>query len=136
MSEISISEATSHPLAKYRNHLEFNGYRVEEIGELLYCRHSRKSNLILKEIIERGVLVSLVYTFQPNLNRFDVLEYLNHLNAHLIFMKAYMDQDSDLILETFFEGDYDRTNFSILLDNIEYDMRTLIENNQTPIYLR
>ncbi len=50
MSEIDISKATSHLLAKYRNYLEFNGYQVKEIGEPLYCRHSRKPNLILKEI--------------------------------------------------------------------------------------
>ncbi|ERT04778.1 bacterial sensory transduction regulator family protein [Lyngbya aestuarii BL J] len=136
MSDLDLNEATSHPLAKYRNHLEFYGYRIEEIEDRLYCRHSRKSNLILNAISDRGVLISIVYSFEPDFERLDMLEYVNELNLYFTFMKAYLDEDGDLILETFFEGEYDRTNFSILLDNIEYDTEILLENELTQEYLK
>ncbi|MEB3282879.1 MAG: YbjN domain-containing protein [Lyngbya sp.] len=136
MSDLGLNEATSHPLAKYRNHLEFYGYRVEEIEDRLYCRHTRKSNLILNPISDRGVLISIVYSFEPDLDRLEILEYVNELNGYFSFMKAYIDEDNDLILETFFEGEYDRKNFSILLDNIEYDTDILLQNEWTQDYLK
>ena len=136
MSDLGLNEATSHPLAKYRNHLEFYGYRVEEIEDRLYCRHTRKSNLILNPISDRGVLISIVYSFEPDLDRLEILEYVNELNGYFSFMKAYIDEDNELILETFFEGEYDRKNFSILLDNIEYDTDILLQNEWTQDYLK
>lgn len=135
MEELNISSAEVHPLVLYRNHLEFNGYRVEESDEELLCLHSRKPNLLLKPVSDRGVLVSTVYTFNDEVSRIDTLEYVNQLNAAFIFMKAFVDEDNSLILDTFFEGGYDRTNFSILLDNIEYDMTSFRSNPLTQEYL-
>lgn len=54
-------------------------------------------------------------------------------------MKAYIDEgeeENDLIMETFFEGNYDRTNFSLLLENIEYDMNIFTQNELTQQYLQ
>jgi hypothetical protein len=52
-------------------------------------------------------------------------------------MKAYIYGDeNDLFLETFAEGEYDRTNFSIMLDNIEYDMDILINHKLTKDFLQ
>jgi len=141
MSEMSISEHTAHPLALYRNHLEFNGYRVEENGELLFCRHPRKISLLLRPVPDRGVLVSTMYTLNDSLTRMQTLEYANQLNSSFIFMKAYIDTEEDgsessLMLETFFEGEYDRTNFSILLDNIEADIGFLYRHELTESYLQ
>jgi hypothetical protein len=48
MSELGMSDATAHPLARYRNHLEFLGYRVEEGEDELVGRHTRKPNLMLR----------------------------------------------------------------------------------------
>jgi hypothetical protein len=81
-------------------------------------------------------LVSIVYSFEPDLDRLDLLEYVNELNLYFTFLKAYLDEDDDLILETFFEGEYDRTNFSIMLDNIEYDTDVLLDNELTQDYLQ
>jgi len=140
MSEMSISENTAHPLVLYRNHLEFNGYRAEENGELLFCRHPRKINLLLRPVPDRGVLVSTMYGLKDELTRMEMLEYANQLNTSFIFMKAYIDAEEDgsgvsLMLETFFEGEYDRTNFSILLDNIEADIGYLYRHESTEAYL-
>lgn len=134
MSELGISDSTAHPLAYYRNHLEFLGYRVEEGDDEIVGRHTRKPNLMVRPISDRGVLVSTVYSFKTSFSRLETLEYVNTLNSTLMFMKAYVDEDDDLVMETFFEGQYDRSNFSILLDNIDYDTRIFLELELTQVY--
>ena len=134
MSDLNISDATAHPLTRYRNHLEFLGYRVEEGEDDLVGRHTRKPNLMVRPISDRGVLVSTIYSFTHGLDRLATLEYVNDLNGALMFMKAYVDDDLDLVMETFFEGQYDRSNFSILLDNVEYDMRVFFSMDLTREY--
>lgn len=140
MSELQVNPETAHPLARYRNHLEFYGYRVEEEEGVILCRHPRKYNLCLRAVPNRGVLVYTLYSVNPNVSRMDILEYVNHLNANLIFMKVYIDDDEDegestLNIETFYEGDYDRTNFAILLDNIDSDIRQISSHELTEKFL-
>ncbi len=138
MQHMNIQDTTVHPLAKYRNHLEFNGYHVEEDDDLLFCRHSRKANLILRSISDRGVLISTLYSCTANIQMVNLLTYVNALNADFLFIKAYINEEEErsLVIETFFEGNYDRTNFSILLDNFEYDMNILYQNELTEEYLQ
>ncbi|MGI0484832.1 YbjN domain-containing protein [Pantanalinema rosaneae CENA516] len=135
MQDLNLSEAVAHPLARYRNHLEFNGYVVEEGDGVILCRHPRKPNLIVTDFDSRGVSVATVYNCDPDVKRLHLLEYLNELNAEFLFMKAYVDEENCLLLETFFEGAYDRTNFSILLENIEYDMARFFEHKLTEAYV-
>ncbi len=138
MQDMNIQDTTVHPLAKYRNHLEFNGYHVEEDDDLLFCRHSRKANLILRSISDRGVLISTLYSCEANIQMVNLLTYVNGLNADFLFIKAYINEEEErsLVIETFFEGNYDRTNFSILLDNFEYDMNIFYQNELTEEYLQ
>lgn len=135
MSDINI-EATAHPLAKYRNHLEFNGYQVqEEDDKIIVATHPRKQNLSLQGFPERGVYVCAVYSFLPGVERGNVLEYINELNSQLMYLKAYVDEENNLVLETFYEGDYDRKNFSILLENIEDDWQIITGHELSEEYL-
>ena len=137
MTEMNINDAVAHPLAKYRNHLEFNGYQVdEEEDALLLCRHPRKQNMVLRYIPDRGVLITIPFDCEPDINKINLLEYVNGLNADFIFIKAYVDEEKTLFLETFFDGDYDRKNFSTLLDNIESDLEVLGDNELTQEYLQ
>jgi hypothetical protein len=39
-------------------------------------------------------------------------------------------------METFFEGEYDRSNFSLLLENLEYDISVFSQNMLTPEFLQ
>ena len=136
MQDINIQNTPAHSLSKYRNHLEFNGYKIEEQeDDRIFGLHPRKPNLILRKIGNRGVLVSTLCYVKKNINRINILEFTNVLNTELFFMKAYLD-DERLIIETFFEGDYDRTNFSILLENIDFDMRTFLEHKLTETYIQ
>jgi hypothetical protein len=72
----SVNDATSHPLAKHRNHLEFNGYRIEEMEDSIICFHPRKSNLFLKMVSGRGVLANITYSFKQHVGRLSILEYI------------------------------------------------------------
>ncbi len=137
MQDIDLQNAVAHCLAKYRNHLEFTGYKIEDEGEdWLFSRHPRKANLWLKKVGDRGILVSTMYGVKENVKRTNFLEFINSLNAEFLFMKAYLNDEGLLRLETFFEGDYDRTNFSILLENIEFDMNIFLENQLLEAYLQ
>ncbi|WP_235112829.1 hypothetical protein [Acaryochloris sp. 'Moss Beach'] len=103
MQDINLQSSVAHALAKYRNHLEFTGYTVEDAGEDgLLSRHPRKSNLYLKQVGNRGVLVSIIYGAEENVRRSNFLEFLNSLNAEFLFMKAYLNDNGSLRLETFF----------------------------------
>ncbi len=88
------------------------------------------------EIKTRGVLVNTLYGVKENINRTSFLEFINALNTEFMFMKAYINDQGLMRIETFFEGDYDRTNFSILLDNIDSDIDTLFGHDLTEAYLR
>ena len=135
MPDISITDLVAHPLARYRNHLEFHGYHIEEDDNVILCRHSSKTNLMLKAVSDRGVLISTIYSCKSNIKRINLLEYMNTLNYEFVFMKAYVNEENALMMETFLEGIYDRTNFSLLLDNIEHDMGTFGGNEFTEQYL-
>ena len=84
---------------------------------------------------DRGVLVSANYGVKGNTKRTSFLEFTNSLNAEFLFMKAYLNDEGLMRLETFFEGDYDRTNFSILLENIDFDMNIFFGNDLTEVYI-
>ncbi len=137
MPDINFQGTVAHCLAKYRNHLEFTGYKIEEAGEsCLFGHHPRKANLWLTRIGERGVLVNTAYGVKENIKRASVLEFINSLNAEFLFMKAYLNDKGLMRVETFSEGEYDRINFSILLENIDFDINTFSENELTEFYIQ
>lgn len=125
-SEIQVS----HSLERYKNHLEFLGYIAEEDGESsIFAKHHRKDNLwVLKFGCDIGILARLTYVFPSRFNSDPVLLYIyaNDLNNQFYFLRACVSSFSDggyyLRLESVLEGDYDRRNFSIFLDNIERDL--------------
>lgn len=131
------TDDVAHPLVRYRNHLEFHGYHVEEEDDdSLYCRHprNRKKSLFVYNY-SLGVSITIFYFFKTEVMRTDLLEYVNELNSEFMYMKGYIDWEDTLILQIFFNGDYDRRKFSILLDNIEDDISVLDKNKLTKEYL-
>jgi len=129
MSDIEDDSSTAHPLVKFINHLEFARYKAQEQGEdWVLTTHPTKPNLFLKQIESRGVLVGITYGAKQNVSRIELLEFINMMNSELLFMKVYCSDEELICLETFFEGDYDRTNFSILLENIEFDMQLFLSH--------
>ncbi|WP_017302411.1 YbjN domain-containing protein [Nodosilinea nodulosa] len=132
MSEIDSNTEiqVSHVLDRYKNHLEFIGYLVEEDGETsIFAKHHRKENLrILKFGGDIGVLARLTYAFPArfNLDPIPLYIYANDLNNQFYFMKACVSSFTEggyfLCMDSVLEGGYDRRNFSIFLDNIERDL--------------
>lgn len=136
MTNFKINDAVAHPLAPFRNHLEFHGYRIEEEEDLIFCHHQRKHNLILRSVPDRGVLVSTIYHTAENVRRIELLEYINRINGDILFSKAYVDDEDSFIVETFFEGEYDRTNFSLLLENIDFDISIISNDEMTERFIQ
>lgn len=136
MNHLNISKSTSHPLALYKNHLEFNGYQIIEEGENhLFCTHRRKLDLILNSFSHyHGVLVVSIFSFKRTINRSEILEYINDLNSSFLTINAHIDGGNNLIFQSFFQGDYDRTNFSLFLDNIDCDKDIWINKELTSLY--
>lgn len=148
MQNLNISDATAHPLAKYRNHLEFNGYKVEENEDILLCTHPRKPSISIINKPGRGVIVrSFYWSMRQDVEEIKILRLANELNADMYYMKAYLYQDevetedgeeeviNKFFLETFLEGEYDRSNFSLLLDNIEEDIDTFLDHELAQAYM-
>ncbi|MBD1922848.1 DNA mismatch repair protein [Microcoleus sp. FACHB-831] len=136
MSDININEATAHPLAKFRNHLEFNGYNVQEQDDTsIGATHPRKVSLALTHLPDRGVYIASYFNSKPSIARQDMLEYINELNSQFCFIKAYIDGENNLAFDTSYEGDYDRKNFSIILENIDEDWKIFAVHKLTEKYL-
>lgn len=111
-----------HPLAKYRNHLEFNGYRVEESDDSLYCDHHSKPAFCVEYYPNtKEIRIYSAHDFKSNIQREPLLEYVNDLNSAFKVMRAYIYADG-LVIEIFLEDDYDRMKFSIFLEKIQNDI--------------
>lgn len=127
----------AHPLAKYCNHLEFNGYRVEERDNSLDCDHHSKPCFFVDYYPNtKQISIYYAYDFKSNIQRESLLEYVNDLNSKFKAMKAYIDENNLLVTEIFLEDDYDRTKFSILLEKIQNDIIKIFwQHELTPEYL-
>lgn len=127
------TDDVAHPLARYSNHLKFNGYHIEENENVLYCLHHKRPSFIVKYVPNLGIFISTFEDLKANIERIRFLEYVNDLNSSFLVMRAYIDH-SHLKMATFLEDDYNMTRFSNLLDNIEYDMEVFMEHELTEEY--
>lgn len=121
---------TAHALQYYKNHCEFFGYSIEETSESsIICHHSKKDTLRLVLLnYGAGVMAQIFYKI-PEKFKYDpnpLYIYANDLNYRLIFMKACITGVETgkifITLSSVIEGDYNRKNFAIFLDNIDNDM--------------
>jgi hypothetical protein len=113
------------------------GYTIEEEDEQeIICRHARKDTLSLIHLdYGMGVLAQILYEFPEQFidDPMPLYVYANMLNGVFIFTKAYIHvpegkQPPLLSISSVLEGDYDRKNFSIFLDNLEEDLRSFEEH--------
>lgn len=120
----------THALEHYKNHCEFLGYCVEEDGEAaIFCNHQRKDSVSFVLLNHgAGVMAQIFYALPEHLadEPLTLYYYANELNYIFIFMKAAIrgveDRKPYIMLTSVCEGEYNRKNFSIFLDNIEQDM--------------
>lgn len=120
------------------NHLEFLGYKLEDItGEndfdFIRALSDSKSNIVLRIFKNNTIWASARYELS-NSNSIVTQKFLNALNssnAKTFFSKAYYVEDESkkilLVVETF-TIDYHKQAFVILIDSLERDVRVYLKD--------
>lgn len=114
-------------------HLEFLGYEVSEDGGVTRALHSRRWNLLMKEY-KGGVLFTSFLGgndfAKRGRNRQAYLEFINTMNHRASVARFYIDDDSDLVMEAFWAGDYDKVNFGEFMELWDADTRANLDQAQ------
>ena len=125
---VSIPEISSE-LELEKNHAQFFGYRVEEIQSNLITLTPASSNrMTWWWLIKRGhgVLARRGYCpYNGQISRQDCLEFCNKINVRSELITAKLEKDEDgkenIFIESFLEGQYSRSTFSIFLERINQE---------------
>jgi hypothetical protein len=140
-SAIDVIQAPVHPLVEYLNHLECRSYRIEENddddddGPWYICYGNFDLPvLIVKNVPDIGVGIKIFYCGKANVERIYLLEHINMFNRCFSFLKLLIDEEGDLMMIAFLEGDYNREQFSILLEGIEDEVREFENHELTKRY--
>jgi hypothetical protein len=102
-------------LAPFVEHLRFLGYQVTPEGALLKAVHDRSLNFTLREV--SGGAMLLCY-FEGKQSQIDLprLEFVERLNQAATSARYYWDDESDLMVEAWFPGVYDRERFAVFME--------------------
>jgi hypothetical protein len=109
------------------NHLEFLGYEIDRVKEeFILARHQKHANFALK-IHGFGALAAAIYEVSEDgkRQRADFMERLNFYNNAARVCRAYLDKNSDLLIEAVFPNLYDRTAFGVFIELFNDDIRLL-----------
>jgi hypothetical protein len=119
------------------NHLEFAGYTVTREGSTVVAKHPTSWTLSVKEF-QGGLLVSayLAGSARTKEDRAGFLELINTLNTNARGCRYYADKDSDLAIEAWYPGEYDKPHFSAFLDNWKADVDALKETANAGKFLK
>jgi hypothetical protein len=100
-----------------QEHLEFNGYTVEVNDQRMLAKHASKPNISLRKY-NAGILLTSTYigTDEGHNSRRRMIEIANSLNIDAVAARFYIDKDTDLIVEGYYSGVYDKEAFGIYLD--------------------
>ena len=114
------------------NHLEFLGYKVEDLSgdgetDVIVGKHDKRSNLILRITKNNTILLSARYSVSKS-NKIiteKFLNVLNSVNSKSLFTKWYYEEDVEhtitLCIETF-ALNYDKQAFGSIVDTIEAEV--------------
>ena len=119
------------------NHLEFLGYKVEDLSEnkeidFLIWRSENRSNLILKVTKSWTIIITARYNLsEPNIVIKDLLNQLNIVNSQSFFTKRYYEKGEEeeitLVIETF-TIDYNKHVFWTVIDTMESEIINYIKD--------
>jgi phage gp46-like protein len=119
------------------SHLQFLGYDVSKEEKFIRARHSKKPNLIVRVFSDGALHTSIWGTSDyAKGNRLALLEYVNALNQGAAIARYYADKDIDLIVESWYSGDYDRTNYARFLELCDSDFEKLIKISESGRFLK
>jgi hypothetical protein len=124
-------------LDQMAEHLQFLGYEIAREGELIFARHPRKFNIVMK-LVGGGILIASFFTCtdEAKRDRSGYLEMINTLNARAVLARFYADEDSDLRMEAWHPNAYDRHTFSAFMELWDHDSGLLLEAPQVERYLK
>lgn len=123
---------------KIYNHLEFLGYKVEDISsgdgdvDVILGTHPNRSNLIFRVAKNNTVLIHARYRVSKSNKVITEKFYsvLNSVNSRSLFSRWYCKEDEDheviLHIETF-TLDYDKQAFGTILDILEGEVSKYME---------
>jgi hypothetical protein len=114
-------------LNQFATHLRFLGYEVNVENEVIFAEHPNKSNIILF-VYSNGTMMKALFRAgnDATRNRQAYLELLNQLNTKSLVTRYYADNDSDLVYEAFFSGEYSQASFAHFLDLWDADFQNLM----------
>lgn len=100
-----------------QEHLEFNGYTVEVNDQRMLAKHASKPNISLRKY-HGGILLTSTYigTDEGHNSRRRMIDIANSLNVDAVAARYYIDKDTDLIVEGYYSGVYDKEAFGIYLE--------------------
>lgn len=117
---VAAQEGSGPDLAPFAEHLGFLGYTVEEGDGLLRATHERHLNFTLRGL--SGGVMLLAY-FEGREEQIDQrrLELAEGLNQAATSARYYWDDDSDLIVESWFPGEHDQQRFAVFMEAWQAD---------------
>lgn len=122
-------ECKKETIKKMVEHLEFLGYKTELLEaekDFVVAINPNKSNLIIRDIIDGVVMISIRLITKAKEQNEEVGLMLNEINKAIFLSRCFVETDKEtslLILnfESTFVGDYNKENFSIFLDLLNND---------------
>lgn len=119
-------EGLNPKLAKFAEHLEWLGYSLQVVGNYLVATKSDyKTAFMISETTSSYLIAAIRYNLNKeiyNSNRIEALEIVNEINRHDL-PKCTISSDEDngvgLIITFLYYGDYNKSNFSSFVSDIE-----------------
>ncbi|MGA9115493.1 MAG: hypothetical protein WB626_01820 [Bacteroidota bacterium] len=110
-------------------HLEYLGYEVTTDTTRVIAKHTRYLNLVIRKF-RGGLLVTSWYKGNAYAadNRDDFKSFVNDLNVEAVAVRFYVDRVSDMMIEGYFPGVYDKTHFAAFLDAYNSAQAQLTKN--------
>lgn len=119
------------------NHLQFLGYEVKQEESYVRARHPQKPNILVK-VMTGGILHTSIWGSSDDAkrNRQAFLEWINQLNQGAQVVRYYADKDVDLIVEGWYTGGYDRTNYGRYLELSDLDFQRFVKTPETNRFIK
>lgn len=122
-------------------HLEYLGYSIDHddaSGERVFLAvHPDRPKFVFRPFAG-GVLFSLGFAINKakvEANMEGISHFLNQLNKNATVMRCYTDEDSDIMVESYFPDYYEKSGFGVFVDlwqrdvtEVFFDQGEAIEN--------
>lgn len=120
-----------------KNHAQFLGYKTEEIdSNILSLTPENTERLWWWWLVKRdhGVLARRIMSpARPGAPRSDILEFVNAINclceAVCVTLECNKNGEQQMFAQSFLEGQYNRSNFTIFMDRINHELSAAVTND-------